>query len=91
MGSRPYGHSVWGGKPGAVISVSPGAMGAFGANQHLRQSFVFLDILPLQQPEAYVGGASKLFDAEGKLANADTKEFLRKFMEAFGRWIERLG
>ena len=90
VGSRPYGHSAWGGKPGAVISVSPGAIGGFGANHHLRQSLVFLDILPLQQPEAYVGGASRLFDAEGRLANAETKEFLRKYMEAFGRWIERL-
>jgi chromate reductase, NAD(P)H dehydrogenase (quinone) len=91
VGSRPYGHSVWGGKPGAVISVSPGAIAGFGANHHLRQCFVFLDILPLQQPEAYIGGASKLFDAEGKLANADTKEFLRKYMDAFARWIERVG
>ena len=38
VGSRPYGKSVWANKPGAVISVSPGAIGAFGANHHLRQS-----------------------------------------------------
>eukprot|EP01034_Spumella_vulgaris_P002401 gene2401-3123_t len=44
VGSRPYGQSVWSGKPGAVISVSPGAIGGFGANHHLRQSLVFLDV-----------------------------------------------
>ena len=44
VGSRPYGKSVWSGKPGAVVSVSPGALGAFGANHHLRQSLVFLDV-----------------------------------------------
>ena len=56
VGSRPYGSSVWNGKPGAVISVSPGGVGGFGANHHLRQSLVFLNVPVLQQPEAYVGG-----------------------------------
>ena len=45
VGSRPYGQSVWSGKPGAVMSVSPGAIGGFGANMHLRQSFVFLTFI----------------------------------------------
>ncbi|MCF5262345.1 NADPH-dependent FMN reductase, partial [Pseudomonas sp. PA-5-4A] len=53
VGSRPYGQSVYGGKPGAIISVSPGAIGGFGANHHLRQSLVFLDVPCMQQPEAY--------------------------------------
>jgi chromate reductase len=89
VGSRPYGKSVWGGKPGAVISVSPGPIGGFGANHHLRQSFVFLNVTAMQQPEAYIGGAAKLFDAEGKLANPDTREFLQKYMTAFAAWIQR--
>lgn len=90
VGSRPYGHSVWSGKPGAVISVSPGALAAFGANHHLRQSLVFLDVLPMQQPEAYIGGASGLFDAGGALVNDATREFLGKFMTSFAGWIERV-
>ena len=87
VGSRPYGKSAWAGKPGAVITVSPGAMGGFGANHHLRQSMVFLDVPMLQQPEAYIGGADKLFDAQGALTNPSTKEFLGKFLAAFERWI----
>ena len=63
VGSRPYGQSVFSGKPGAVISVSPGAIGGFGANQHLRQSLVFLNVPCMQQPEAYLGGAGDAFDA----------------------------
>src|ERR1700743_714635 len=78
VGSRPYGSSVWDGKPGAVISVSPGALGGFGANHHLRQSLVFLNVPTLQGPEAYVGGASKLFDEKGQLNNEGTKEFFHK-------------
>jgi chromate reductase len=90
VGSRPYGSSVWQGKPGALMSVSPGAIGGFGANHHLRQSLVFLDVPVMQQPEAYLGGASKLFDESGKLINQSTQEFLEKFGHAFDRWIERL-
>jgi chromate reductase, NAD(P)H dehydrogenase (quinone) len=88
VGSRPYGQSAWNGKPGAVISVSPGGVGGFGANHNLRQSMVFLNVPMLQQPEAYIGGALTLFDAEGNLAKDDTRRFLAKFMAAFAAWIE---
>ncbi len=86
VGSRPYGQSVWNGKPGAIVSVSPGGIGGFGANHHLRQSMVFLNVPMMQQPEAYVGGADKLFDASGKLANEATAKFLAGFMQAFADW-----
>lgn len=89
IGSRPYGQSVWDGKPGAVMSVSPGASGAFGANHHLRQSFVFLNIPTMQQPEAYIGGAAKLFDDQGKLTVDSTKEFVQKFINAYAQWVEK--
>src|SRR5690242_19283047 len=62
VASRPYGKSAWDGKPAAVISVSPGSIGGFGANHHLRQSLVFINMPVMQQPEAYIGGASKIFD-----------------------------
>jgi len=71
VASRPYGQSAWNGKPGAVISASPSAIGGFGANHHLRQSLVFLNVPAMQQPEAYIGGADKLFDASGKLATTE--------------------
>jgi chromate reductase len=88
VGSRPYGKSVWNGKPGAVISVSPGAIGGFGANHHLRQSLVFLNVPTMQQPEAYIGNAANLFDNNGNLNNDSTREFLAKFMQAFAAWVE---
>ncbi|WP_432257413.1 NADPH-dependent FMN reductase [Cupriavidus sp. TMH.W2] len=89
VGSRPYGSSVWDGKPGAIISGSPGAIGGFGANQHLRQSMVFLNVPMLQQPEAYISGVDKLFDEQGGIANESTKGFLGKFLTTFASWIER--
>jgi chromate reductase, NAD(P)H dehydrogenase (quinone) len=89
VGSRPYGKNTWNGKPGAIVSVSPGAIGGFGANHHLRQSLVFLNVPAMAQPEAYIGGADKLFDSEGKLTNPSTREFVGKFMQAFADWVER--
>ncbi len=86
VGSRPYGSSVWEGKPAGVVSVSPGAMGAFGANHHLRQSLVFLNMPAMAQPEAYLGGAADLFDGDGALKSESTREFLSKYLAAFERW-----
>src|SRR3954470_19883701 len=55
IASRPYGASAWNGKPAAVVSASPGAIGGLGANHHLRQSLVFLNMPAMPQPEAYIG------------------------------------
>jgi len=89
VGSRPSGSSVWARKPAAIVSVSPGVMGAFGANHHLRQSLVYLDMPTLQQPEAYIGQADKLFDSTGEFVNPATRELCVKFLGAFAGWIER--
>jgi chromate reductase len=88
IASRPYGQSAWDGKPGAVMSVTPGGQGAFGANHHLRQSLVFLNVPVLQQPEAYISKAGELFDETGKLKSDDTRAFLQKFAAAFAAWVE---
>lgn len=89
IGSRPYGKSVWDGKPGAVVSVSIGATGGFGANHQLRQSLVFLNVPTMQQPEAYVGNAAKLFDEGGTLTNSSTREFMQRFVDAFAEWVAK--
>jgi chromate reductase len=88
VGSRPYGKSVWSGKPAAVVSVSPGAIGGFGANIALRSTFVFLDVHAMQQPEAYIGGAATLFDDSGAIKVDATREFLTKYMSSFSDWTK---
>jgi chromate reductase len=90
VGSRPYGHSVWKGLPAGVVSVSPGAIGGFGANHHLRQSLVFLDVPVLQQPEIYLGHADKLFDARGKLQDDEVRSLLTQFLNTYARWNAQL-
>ena len=88
VGSRPYGQSAWSGKPCAVVSVSPGALAGFGANHHLRQSLVFLNMPAMQQPEAYLGNIGGQFDGD-QLNNDSTRGFLQKFVDAFATWVER--
>jgi chromate reductase len=89
VASRPFGKNAWDAKPGAVVSVSPGALGAFGANHHLRQALVFLNIYTMAQPEAYIGGAAKLFDEQDNVTVDATKDFLKKFMTAFADWVAK--
>jgi len=87
VASRPYGHSAWDGKPGAVVSVSPGALGGFGANHHLRQSLVFVNVPTMQQPEAYVGAVADLFDDAGAIVKPGTREYFQNFLQAFAAWV----
>lgn len=90
VGSRPYGENVWNGKPGAIISQSPGGVGGFGANHHLRQVLSFLNVSTMAQPEAYIGAYHTLIDENGTLANESTKEFISSFLTAFKAWVEKV-
>ncbi|KGR86217.1 NADPH-dependent FMN reductase [Lysinibacillus odysseyi] len=89
VGSRPYGASVWNGKPAAIISQSPGNLSGFGANHHLRQPLVFLNMPTLQQPEAYIGNVSNLLDENGKIKEEGTVKFLQSFVAAFVDMIKK--
>jgi chromate reductase len=89
VGSRPYGSSVWNGKPAAVVSNSPGAIGGFGAYHQLRQSLVFLNMPAVNQPETYVGNVASLFGEGGELVNDTTSEFLTGFGLVFAEGIEK--
>ena len=90
VGSRPKGSSVYDAKPAAVISLSPGTLGAFGANHHLRQCLMCLNVAVMPAPEAYIAGADKLFGDDGSLAIESTRQFLDQFMQSFASWIDRL-
>jgi chromate reductase, NAD(P)H dehydrogenase (quinone) len=89
VGTRPYGKSVWAGKPAGVVSASMGALGAFGANQLLRQQLANVNMVVLQQPEIYLAGADKMFDGNGNVAVPSTRELLRSFMDSFATWSRR--
>jgi chromate reductase, NAD(P)H dehydrogenase (quinone) len=88
VASRPYGQSVFNGKPAAIVSQSPGALGGFGANHAIRQSLVFLNMPTMQMPEAYISNSAALFDDAGALTDESARKFLSIFMQAFAVWIE---
>lgn len=89
IASRPYGENVWSGKPGAIISVSPGRQGGFGANHHLRQIMMSLNIYMMQQPEVYLGNVTDVLDEKGEVTNEGTRGFLRNVTESYAQWISR--
>ena len=90
VASRPYGENVWSGKAGAVISVSIGKLTGFGANHHLRQALVFLNVPIMQQPELYIGEAASIMDDKGNITNPDSKKILENFAVSFAAWIKKI-
>ena len=81
--SRPYGQSVWAGKPAGVIGVSLGAVGTAVAQQHLRNILAYLDVPTLGQPEAFVQNKEGLFDERGHIGSPDTRKFLQTWMDKY--------
>lgn len=89
VASRPGGKGALLNKPAAVMSVSLGQIGGFGANHHLRQSLAYLNMPTLGQPELYLGPAAQLFGENGEILKDSTRALLTKFVVAFDVWIER--
>ncbi|HEY5809249.1 MAG TPA: NAD(P)H-dependent oxidoreductase [Povalibacter sp.] len=89
VGSRPWGHSAWSGKPAAVISTTPGALGGMAANHHLRQVVMAVNLAAMPYPEAYIPAVATLFDENDQLQNADTRKFMTDFLQSFADWIDK--
>ena len=89
IASRPYGHSAFSGKPGAVIGTSAGAMATALAQQHLRNVCVFLDVPLLQQPEAFVRYSEGLFAQDGSVTDESVAKFLGNFIDKYLDWVNR--
>lgn len=87
-GSRPYGQSVWGGKPAAVLGVSVGAIGTALAQQHLRNITAYLDMPTLGQPEIFLQAKEDLFDKDGSIGPA-SRDFLQGWMDKYVAWVKK--
>jgi chromate reductase len=78
------------GKPIALMGASPGALGSVRAQMHLRQAFVFLNGLIVNQPEVLIANAPSRFDADLRLTDEPAREFIRKLLQALADWTRRL-
>ena len=88
-GSRPYGQSVWGGKPAGVLGASPGAIGTALAQQHLRNVLAFLNMPTLAQPEVFLHVDDSTFSPEGGFATDRTRAFIQTWMDAYTAWVKK--
>jgi chromate reductase, NAD(P)H dehydrogenase (quinone) len=88
--SRPYGDSAWSGKPVAIMSASPGALGGARAQYHLRQMFVFLNMYPINQPEVTIADAGHRVDAQSNLIHDQTKQFIADLLKSLAGWAAKI-
>jgi chromate reductase len=88
--SRPYGDSVWNGKPAAIMGASIGALGTARAQYHLRQCCVFLNMFPLNNPEVMIPNAAERFDADGNLVDNKSRELITQLLQSLVAWTRRL-
>jgi len=89
--SRPYGDNAWSGKPAAIMGASIGMFGTARAQYHLRQIFVNINILPINQPEIMIANAAQRFDSDGNLTDETSKKLIRQLLENLVDWTARVG
>ena len=87
--SRPYGQSVWPGKPAGIIGASIGPIATAIAQQHLRISLAYLDVPTLCQPEAFIHVSEDLFDEAGNIGNERSRKFLQGWMDRYVEWVKK--
>ena len=88
--SRPYGDNAWNGKPVAVMGASIGMLGTARAQYHLRQSFVFLNMYPINQPEVMVPFVEQKVDQNGRLTDDKTRKKVRELLVALIAWTKKI-
>lgn len=89
IGSRPKAENIWNEKPAGIISQSPGLLGGFGANHHLRQILTPLNMPIVQQPEVYLSNCVQLLGEQGKIENEGTLAFLQQFIDTLISLIQK--
>jgi len=88
--SRPYADKVFNGKPVALMSASIGRLGGARAQYHLRQTFVFLNMHPLNSPEIMLPFAKENIDENGNLTNRDTRAQIKQMLDELAKWTMQL-
>ena len=88
-GARPFGKSVWPGKPGFITGTSPGAIGTALVQANLRTVMLGLG-MTLLGGESYVQFKPNLIDEHGKVTDETTEKFLQGFVDRFATLVTKL-
>jgi chromate reductase, NAD(P)H dehydrogenase (quinone) len=88
--SRPRVDTPLEGKPVAIMSASTGRLGGARAQYHLRQSFIFLNMQPVNRPEVMLSDAPHNVDANGNVTNEQTRQLIHQLLEALAQWTIKL-
>jgi chromate reductase, NAD(P)H dehydrogenase (quinone) len=87
--SRPP-NQPFDGKPVGMMGATPSLWGTTRAQYHLRQSCVYLNMLPVNKPEVLIAGAQGKFDAELRLTDKATRDLIAQLLVALRDWTRRL-
>lgn len=88
--SRPPGHNSFAGKPVAIMSASPAMLGGSRAQYHLRQTFIYLDMYPVNKPEVMVPSANEKIDENGNVKDEKTRRKIKELVESLADWTMKL-
>ncbi len=88
--SRPPTDNAWDCKPAAIMSASTGRLGGARMQYHLRQTFVFINMYPINRPEFMLSNARDYFDEAGNLKDEDTRKRLQELLKALADWTRKL-
>jgi chromate reductase len=72
------------------MSASTGMLGGARAQYHLRQILVFLDMHPVNRPEAFVTFAAQKIDEQGNLTDETTRKIIKQLLESLVAWTKEL-
>jgi chromate reductase len=72
------------------MSASIGMLGGARAQYHLRQSFVFLDVYPVNSPEVFVTFAHQKVDEKGNITDETSRKLIKELLESLVAWTRKL-
>ena len=75
------------GKPTGIMGASLGLFGTVRAQVQLRISREHCAAPVMPHPQVYVGLARDKFDADGRLADEKTRQFIAGYLASFSTWV----
>ena len=89
--SRPYGKSVWSGKPAAIAGATGGVSGTAAAQSHLRSILPMMGMALMGTPEIYFQSRPGAIDDDLTITDERVRNNLHAWVDKFVGWIGLVG